>query len=381
MRTKNTINCNYIMFLIITLMYFIPKYLEFTTFCHFEEVEMVIFVLKNASYVCAIIWYLLKTTKKNRISSKLLFAICLSGMYLIYQALFKDVNAIFVVFLLSLIFEEQYFYKYIKIIFGCSCILYVVTIVACKIGIIENAITDRYKFGSTWTAGGNGFEYSGQMIMMLIPIVFMYYFLKKNKITLLDNLFWIGITIIVFSQCKTITGMALILIFILLFNIICKGKGNWIIKSRLVRMLPIICCVIISFLELLYRNGIIYMNIIDGLLNGRLSVTDRVIDRYGIGLWGSGFENNTLDGKYEIIDSEYLYYALKAGIIYLIVSLVLGVFVIRYVQRKNDVCLTLIWSMIFVNAIVNNGIWGIVMNPFGILLIPAIKDYLIGRKR
>ena len=120
---------------------------------------------------------------------------------------------------------------------------------------------------------------------------------------------------------------------------------------------------------------------IDRLLNGRLSVTDRIIDRYGIGLWGSSFENNTLDGKYEIIDSEYLYNALNAGVVYLVISLVLCVLIVKYVQMKNDACLTLIWSMVFINAIINNGIWGIVMNPFSILLVPALKDCFVERKR
>lgn len=359
-------------------MYFIPKYLEFTTFNYYEGVRKVIYILKNTSYVCAIIWYLVRTIREREIPAKF---ICLIGIYFGYQALFKDVKAIFVVFVLSLIFDEQYLYKYIRTIYICSCILYVLTVVACKIGIIENAITARHKFGGTWIAGGNGFEYSGQMIMMLIPIVFMYYFLRKDEITFRDNLFWIGVTLVVFLQCKTITGMLLILLFIFSFNIICKGKMTSIIKSKFVQILPLLSCMAISLLELLYRKGLPYRKAIDGLLNGRLSVADRVIDKYGISLWGSAFENNTLHGKYEIIDSEYLYYALKAGVIYLIVSLALCVLIVRYVQKKNDVCLTLIWSMIFINAIINNGIWGIVMNPFSILLVPALKDYFAGRKR
>lgn len=392
---KNAANLNYMVFLIIISMYFVPKYLEFTTFYYYDWVKKMVFIFKNLSYALAMMWFLiriirtiitkntLKKIKKRKINVNLLVAICLIGVYLSYQAFFKDVKAIFVVFLLSLIFDEQYLEKYIKYIFNCSCILYVFTIVSCKIGIIENAITERHKFGGIWTAGGNGFEYSGQMIMMLIPIVFMYYFLKKNKISMLDNLLWTCISIVVFSQCKTIMGLLLIFIFIIAFNIIFKWKCSWIwiIKSKIMRMIPVISCMLISFLELLYRKGIPFMTAIDGLLNGRLSVTSRVIDGYGITLFGTIFENNTLDGRYEIIDSEYLYYAIKAGVLYLIVSLILGVLIIRYVQKKKDVCLTLIFSMVFINAIINNGIWGIVMNPFSILLVPAIKDYFEVKKK
>lgn len=382
MRIKNTINYNYMVFIIVTLMYFIPKYLEFTTFNYYEEVRAVIYALKNISYACAVVWYLLKVINKRNYSTKYMIAICFASIYLGYQAFFKGINAIFVVFLLSLIFDERYLYRYIKTIYSCSCILYIFTIISCKVGIIENAITNRDKFGDIWTAGGNGFEYSGQMIMMLIPIVFMYYFLKRNKITLLDNLFWIGVTTVVFLQCKTITGAVLILLFIFGFNIIYRnGTKTRITTSKFAKILPLVSCSAIVLLELLYRKRLSFMVTIDRLLNGRLSVTDRIIDRYGIGLWGSSFENNTLDGKYEIIDSEYLYNALNAGVVYLVISLVLCVLIVKYVQMKNDACLTLIWSMVFINAIINNGIWGIVMNPFSILLVPALKDYFVERKR
>ena len=101
----------------------------------------------------------------------------------------------------------------------------------------------------------------------------------------------------------------------------------------------------------------------------------------GFNLYLAILENNTLDGKYEIIDSEYLYNALNAGVVYLVISLVLCVLIVKYVQMKNDACLTLILSMVFINAIINNGIWGIVMNPFSILLVPALKDYFVERKR
>jgi len=381
LKIKNTALVNYRIFLIVVLMYFVPKYLEFTTFRDYDRVRAAIFILKNVSYICALIWYFVRLSPR-KISIKLFFAVSLLILYFGYQAFFKDVNAIFVVFLFSLIFDDCFLDRYIKDIFICSSILYLSVVTSCKLGIIENVITDRNKFGEIWTAGGNGFEYSGQMIMMLIPVVFMYYYLRKDKISLFDNLFWAGITIFVFFKCKTIMGLALIVTFIASFNLFCKMiRNNFIVRSGFVTFFPVICCSLIFLLELLYRRGVSCMSSIDRLLNGRLSVTDRVIDRYGISLWGSFFENNTLDGKYEIVDSEYLYYALNAGVVYLLVSLVLCVLVIRYAQRKKDTYLTLIFLFVFINAIVNNGIWGIVMNPFSILLVPALKDFLVRRKK
>ena len=42
--------------------------------------------------------------------------------------------------------------------------------------------------------------------------------------------------------------------------------------------------------------------------------------------------------------------------------------------KRQDAYLTLIWMMMLFNAMFNNGIFNLVMNPFGIILSVSIKD-------
>lgn len=378
MKIKKYIKGNYVAFFMIALLYFVPKYFEFTTFYYIEDVKELTLVLKNVSYFCAIIWYLIKLFKKGKISGKLLFVICLLVIYLSYQAFFRDINTLFVVFLLSLIFDERYLYKYTKVIFACSCFLYIFTVAACKLGVIENVFTERNKFGDIWIAGGNGFGYSGQMIMMLIPIVFLFYYIKNGKIKWFDNIVWVLITVVVYTQCRTIMGLVLILLFIFIYNIggIAKDKSGFsrfLAKSKLVTWSPVIFAAISMCLVKFYEMGSSLGYYLDMVVNGRLSVASRVINIYGIKMLGTEFVNNTLDGKYEILDSEYMQMLVSGGYIYTIVALIIGVCIMKCVQ-KRDSSLTLIWCMIFFNAIFNNGIYGLVMNPFCIIVVPAIKD-------
>lgn len=369
------ISGDYVVFLMIVLMYFVPKYFEFTTFYAYENVKTITLVLKNMSYFCAISWYFIRVIKKRKISCKLLLVVCISFIYLSYQAFFRDINALFIVFLLSLLFDERYFYKYIKNIFLCSCFLYIFTIAACKMGIIENVFTERNKFGNIWIAGGNGFGYSGQMIMMLIPIVFLFYYFRRDKIRWIDNIIWIAITSVVYSQCRTIMGAVLICLFILVFNLsgIAKRESGFLTNSKLVTWSPVIFAAVSICLVELYEKGWGLAYYLDVVVNGRLSVASRVIERYGIKILGTEFVNNTLNDKYEILDSEYMQMLVGGGYIYTIVALIIGVCIMRFVQ-KRDGLLTLIWGMIFFNAIFNNGIYGLVMNPFCIVVVPAIKD-------
>ena len=44
--------------------------------------------------------------------------------------------------------------KYIRSLFNISVVLYVITFISSKAGIIENVITSRDKLGGAWIAGG-----------------------------------------------------------------------------------------------------------------------------------------------------------------------------------------------------------------------------------
>lgn len=377
MAEKQRTGTNYILFMIVLLLYFIPKYIEYTTFYKINGVGTVVKVAKNMAYICAIMLFIIKTVRKRTIKVIPATALFLFLVYFTYQAMVKDNNSLFVVILLSLNFEEQYLKKYVRHILIVSIFLYVLTVIACKLGFIENVVTSRHKFGKIWTAGGNGFIYSGQMIMMLIPLVFLYYYMRDGKITWRDNVLWVVITAFIYFQCQTIMGAVLIIMFIVLYNLFC-GKNHipkkGLIKSKIITYIPIISCIISILFVWLYKIGNKVAAYLDIVVNGRLSVSQRVIDRYGIKLWGTSFRNNALNGKYEILDSEYMQMLVIGGVIFLVVALVLCVFYIKWAQRKKDYCLILIWTMVFINAIVNNGIYGVVMNPFCILIVPAIKE-------
>lgn len=375
MHIKQHHSVDYLFFFIIISLYFIPKYLEYTTFYNIPLIAATSSVLKSVSYALALCWFCTKTLAAKKVSYRFMLLVIPVLVYYTYQAAIADHNTIFVVLLFSLIFEEKYLKNFVSYALTMSCLLYCITILACQAGFIENVITSREKFGSIWTAGGNGFGYSGQMIMMLIPIVFLYYYKQAGKIKWYNNIFWVIISGIVYYKCKTIMGFVLILLFIILYNISSQYSklSKKVFQSKFITLSPIIFAVASILLIGLYNTGSRLGHYLDIVVNGRLSVAGRVIQFYGIKFLGTDFENNTLNGNYEILDSEYIHMLAAEGILYLIVSLFLCVCIIRYTQKKEQT-LVLIWLMIFMNATFNNGIFGLVMNPFGILLVPALKS-------
>lgn len=374
---RHTVEGNYSIFVFCVLLYFIPKYLEYTTFANLDTVAGLIKILKTFSYVLASGLLCVRIIKKRIIPVSYFVIVFPLLIYYIYQLSVRNHNTIFVVMLFSIIFEEKYLDRYVALLLRISCALYCITVISSDLGIIENVYTSRNKFGSIWSAGGNGFGYSGQMMMMMIPLVFLFYYKNDGRIRWYHNIFWIGISSWAFARCRTIAGFVLIVSFLLFYNIFAKykTKAHYFLNSRLVLFSPLIFAGLTLLLIWLYDKGNVIGYTLDTVLNGRLSVVSRIIQRYGIHILGSDFTNNTLDGKYEIIDSEYASMLISGGVIYLVVGLLLCVSIIRYTQKRNKT-MTLIWFMIFLNAVVNNGIFGLVMNPFSILLVPALRDLL-----
>lgn len=365
----------YYIFAVIFVLYYIPRYIEYTTFIKIDEIKLIVTFTKLISYMLAFSYIVYKIVQKKSISlllSTIMF-------FFLFQSFLGERKSVFVVLLFSTIFEEEYMDKYIRSLFNISVVLYVITFISSKAGIIENVITSRDKLGGAWIAGGNGFEYPGQMIMMLMPIVFMYYYLKSGKITWKDNVFWLVVDAFIFSQCLTITGTVMIALFIACYNVLQytkKTKDSKILASGIIKFLPFIFLFITIILLVIYKVFPLMGNILDKALNGRLNIGNIIIKSYGIKILGTNFTNGINNGYYEILDSEYMHMLVAEGILFLIVALILCCFVLKYTQLINNQYLTLIWIFILLNSIVNNGIFNLVFNPFSILITLYIRKNL-----
>ena len=366
----------YYVFIFIFLMYFIPKYFEYTTFVKINGVIQIINVLKLVSYALAIIWWSINILGKKKIPVYYYILILFLLVYFTYEAFIKDRNNVFIVLLFSLIFEEKYMRRYVNDILKISVFLYVLTIVACFCGVIENVYRDREKFGTTWTAGGLGFEYSGQLAMMLIPIVFLYYYKRSDKIKWYENVLWLCINGIIFIQARTIMAFGLVVLFIITFNWqkLCRRKRKrTILEKSYIKWCPYIFAHLTGGMLLAYRDGNVIGKKFDLILNGRLSLGVAMIKKYGVALYGTTFVNSTKPA-YEILDSEYVHMLVGEGILYFLIALVICQLIMEASIKRQDAYLTLIWMMMLFNAMFNNGIFNLVMNPFGIILSVSIKD-------
>ena len=136
--------------------YFIPRYLEYTTFVNIGILGTLIAGLKAASYLLALVWLFIRAVRGRK--CPLLFLLVITAVlgYFTYQAGIKKHNTLFIVLLFSLVLDECYFDRYLTVILRSSVVLYVLTLLAsagssgrCSPTGISGTCCGAYKTGKT----------------------------------------------------------------------------------------------------------------------------------------------------------------------------------------------------------------------------------------
>ena len=368
---------DYFIFVIPFFLYFVPKYLEYTTFMNYDQFSKIVGFVKTTSYILSLLLYFFKNFTYKCASRKALLFLSVVFLFVTYMAVINDRKGLFVAVLLSVLYEHKFAKVFFRTVYYLSLVLYVFTIIAALTGFIPNELAIIVKYGLTFKRLSLGFNYPGQLTMMLIPIVFLYYYIKGKQISVISNVFWLIVTIIIFAVSQTIMGTIVCIVYIVLFNILKRKKTIRKISKKFIYT-PWICASITVVLLFLYKINNGFVVFVDKVANGRINLGVEMIRVYGIKILGTQFENNTVD-YYQYLDSEYMHMFVAEGILFTLVALVICSLIVNYVIDNSDIFALLVWTLVFINAIFNNGIFNLVMNPFVIVLTESIR-YFCSRK-
>ena len=239
------------------------------------------------------------------------------------------------------------------------------------IGITENVVTSTDKYNMVFTRSSLGFNYPGQLMMSFMPIVFLYYYLNDKKTSWWTHVFWTICAGMVFIFSQTIMPLMVILMFIILFVIFKNWSNNFykIFQPYWMPFFSFILTIVLLFLRLANNKVAI---IIDNIANYRFSLGVTALKQYGISFLGTGFQNINDGTQYLILDSEYIFMLISNGVIYTVIAILLFTSVVKWAQVKKEKTLVLIFVLIAINAIFNNGIFNLIFNPFMIVLNQSI---------
>ncbi|SYW05544.1 membrane hypothetical protein [Oenococcus oeni] len=253
------------------------------------------------------------------------------------------------------------------------------TIFGCTLFSITGAIFGKFvplRFISF--VNGNSFtDFFGMIYFSYISHIVMfltigYCVVRKKKIKTLEIIFLWFINFIILINTQTFNPFLVVTIFLLGLpffqkNIFLK------LKEIVISLIPLFSFLILYLLIRMYGIGnhtAIYFN---DLTSGRLSLAFGGINRFGIHLFSNLFQvyahgyAGIVGATYSYIDSAYVLYLLRFGIIFFIVWIMMIIISIRNANGLNNV---LPWAIavISIHAIFDPEILWIEFNPFLVTL-------------
>ena len=378
MKIKLTERVQIDVFYLAYVRYAIPRYFQYTSLEQIAAVALVFKIAKLVSYLCLALLCFNRIKEMKCVG--LAKVLCTAGVMgiVIGQVIFWDANAIFVVLLMSFAFVNQDLTYFLRLTLKLQAVMFGTTVLLAVFGVIPNVVVPVVKFGIHMNRMSLGFNYPGQLLMSCMPMVFLSYYLCK-KITWKMNLFWVIFTTLCFVASQTLMPYAIILLFIFCSNLLAYTKFDLFrtnIHCGLLKQtanIAFVSTLVLTFLQ--YKQNKIAL-ILNEIVNYRFSLNVTAIQKYGISLFGTGFQNiqeGGVGGEYLFLDSEYMFMLVSNGIIYTLVALVLMKCVLDFCVEKENTRLTLILVLMLLYLIVNNGMFNLITNPFIIILVSSIQ--------
>lgn len=369
MKTITIYNRDMPFYLAFTL-YFITRYSEYLAINN-AGIIACMSLLKNISYLMCIAIILFYSVEMTTLYINKIMIYCIVIAAVFYQVLTHDANSVFVVILFSIAFADGSLRRFLKYNYFLNLGCFLFTIMSSFIGITENVVTSTDKYNMVFTRSSLGFNYPGQLMMSFMPIVFLYYYLNDKKTSWWTHVFWTICAGMVFIFSQTIMPLMVILMFIILFVIFKNWSNNFykIFQPYWMPFFSFILTIVLLFLRLANNKVAI---IIDNIANYRFSLGVTALKQYGISFLGTGFQNINDGTQYLILDSEYIFMLISNGVIYTVIAILLFTSVVKWAQVKKEKTLVLIFVLIAINGIFNNGIFNLIFNPFMIVLNQSI---------
>lgn len=289
----------------------------------------------------------------------------------------KDKSLFLTIFYFACFFgySSQRLIKYSTCIQGG---LLLITVICALIGFADNSILDaermRYSLGFNW---------SNLAPILYFFVILQYIYIRRKKITIIECVLIeiINILLYVLTNTKMSFFMLTVCIAILFIGVLSKTFKGFLIKvlnqfKKIIILMPVIGAFLACWLPLYNADSKIwyYMN---NILSGRLWQCKNAIVKYGFSLFGKhiGVEvfsvaNMGNSDQTYFIDSGYLHFAMKYGIIMLVLLVALYSIAIWKAYKNKDyymICILIVISIFCIEDLY-------LISAFNVLIIYVFCD-------
>lgn len=306
--------------------------------------------------------------------------ILLTTLVLIISIVSKN-RTILQIFLLILGMKDINFKKIARAIFWLELILLSLTVFASVTGIIENRIITRT--GETVIRYSLGFKDCKYPAIILWSISILYLYLKKEKIKLYEIIILLISNIIMYKVTDSRNELICSVIPIILMPLIVKvnkEKLNKIIYYTSKYSMSILF-IMFFIMTLMYGNKAPGSIEINKALSGRLYLTNKAMQNYGVTLFGSHIKWIGLNSVYSgiatkaemnFVDCSYMKIMFEYGIIGILMLIIGYLKLFKDKRVKEDISLVILILIINFHSFLDPQFFVL---PFNIFLL--ILNYVI----
>lgn len=239
---------------------------------------------------------------------------------------------------------------------------------------LRNIIPNYTYFRDGLSRSSFGIIYPTDFASHIFYILCSLAYLRRNKFGLKDMLFISTISYFVYLGTNARLNFICSLLLAVGMYLVKFDTKNLI--KKITWLAPTIGTVVMASLTYLYDPSSRFMNLLNHILSGRLSIVNEVIHEYGIHLFGTNIIQNGLGGpsglnfnaaitKYVFIDSSYMRLLLMYGVVSLIL---VTVWISGILKKVDDKYLLMILLVIFVSGAIENHMLELAYNPFFLIL-------------
>ena len=271
------------------------------------------------------------------------------------------------------------FDRIVKISFITVSSLVVMIVLLALMGIIPDIVTYRNLGANRVACHGMGFNHSSALQTYYTFLCMEYFYLKKNKIKLLELILFIAIGYIIFLNCAE--RLRFYMIFIIVFLIISKPLLNKLIfnwnKKISFMIYPIISIVSLAS-GYFYNSSNSFFYSLNILLSNRLYYQNYAFNHFDISLFGSrinmGLDSLMINGNtsYFYLDSAYTFILFSYGIIVALIIIYAYSKGIECAHVNKNWILWIWFLMLAIDSFVGNQLMSIWSIP--IVLFPFCRE-------
>lgn len=270
-----------------------------------------------------------------------------------------------------------------------------------EIAVIYLASIRGYIPYATWTENDTlrhafGFVYPLVIPAYLLNIGIMTFAVKEEKIEVWQMMLLLFFTICTYRWCKAELSGGLTLA-VLIAMVVTKIYPN-ILKSQQLfwkwtDRLAVIIYPLVAFLSYLgakfYDGSIVWMDKLNQMIGGRLSLAHAALHDYEIKLLGQeiwfvgfGLDNagNPVSGNYNYVDNAYVNLLLRYGVVFCIIALFLLVLTMDYCRIRRMRVLLWMFSLMAVHGMFEDKVQTLYFNSLLLMIGQAVQNYHASKK-